>query len=120
MVLQNVESHTAIWRNLIQVVIWGAWILVTLTIFHIDNSWIVAISAGLSTGIGFAMKDILENLYYGISLMAGRIKVGDYISIDGTRGTVSNISYTSTTLEALDGSVIAFQNSQLFSKITRT
>lgn len=28
--------------------------------FHINNSWIVAISAGLSTGIGFAMKDILE------------------------------------------------------------
>ncbi len=116
MVAQNVESRTAIWRNLIQVVIWGTWLLVTLTIFHIDNSWIVAISAGLSTGIGFAMKDILENLYYGISLMAGRIKVGDYISIDGTKGTVSNISYTSTTLEAIDGSVIAFQNSQLFSK----
>jgi len=113
---QTVASHTAIWRNLIQVVIWGAWLLITLTIFHIDNSWIVAISAGLSTGIGFAMKDILENLYYGISLMAGRIKVGDYISIDGTKGTVRNISYTSTTVEALDGSVIAYQNSQLFSK----
>lgn len=114
--MQTVMSHTAMWRNLIQVVIWGAWLLVTLTIFHIDNSWIVAISAGLSTGIGFAMKDILENLYYGISLMAGRIKVGDYISIDGTKGTVRNISYTSTTVEALDGSVIAYQNSQLFSK----
>ncbi len=114
--MQTVVSHTAIWRNLIQVIIWGAWLLVTLTIFHIDNSWIVAISAGLSTGIGFAMKDILENLYYGISLMAGRIKVGDYISIDGTKGTVRNISYTSTTVEALDGSVIAYQNSQLFSK----
>ena len=62
------------------------------------------------------MKDILENLYYGISLMAGRIKVGDYISIDGIRGTVTNISYTSTTVEGLDGSVIAYQNSQLFSK----
>lgn len=114
--MQTVMSHTAMWRNLIQVVIWGAWLLVTLTIFHIDNSWIVAISAGLSTGIGFAMKDILENLYYGISLMAGRIKVGDYISIDGTKGTVRNISYTSTTVEALDGSVISYQNSQLFSK----
>lgn len=113
---QTVMSHTAMWRNLIQVVIWGTWLLVTLTIFHIDNSWIVAISAGLSTGIGFAMKDILENLYYGISLMAGRIKVGDYISIDGTKGTVRNISYTSTTVEALDGSVISYQNSQLFSK----
>lgn len=114
--MQTVMSHTAMWRNLIQVIIWGAWLLVTLTIFHIDNSWIVAISAGLSTGIGFAMKDILENLYYGISLMAGRIKVGDYISIDGTKGTVRNISYTSTTVEALDGSVISYQNSQLFSK----
>ena len=114
--MQTVMSHTAMWRNLIQVVIWGAWLLVTLTIFHIDNSWIVAISAGLSTGIGFAMKDILENLYYGISLMAGRIKVGDYISIDGTKGTVRNISYTATTVEALDGSVISYQNSQLFSK----
>ncbi len=114
--MQAVMSRTTMWRNVIQVIVWGAWLLVTLTIFHIDNSWIVAISAGLSTGIGFAMKDILENLYYGISLMAGRIKVGDYISIDGTKGTVSNISYTSTTLEALDGSVIAYQNSQLFSK----
>lgn len=113
---QAVTSHITMWRNVIQVIIWGGWILITMTIFHIDNSWIVAISAGLSTGIGFAMKDILENLYYGISLMAGRIKVGDYISIDGTRGTVTNISYTSTTVEALDGSVIAFQNSQLFSK----
>lgn len=113
---QAVTSHIAMWKNLIQVIIWGAWLLITMSIFNIDNSWIVAISAGLSTGIGFAMKDILENLYYGISLMAGRIKVGDYISIDGTKGTVKNISYTSTTVEGLDGSVIAFQNSQLFSK----
>ncbi len=104
------------WRNVIQVMAWGTWLLVSMNIFNINNSWLVAISAGLSTGIGFAMKDILENIYYGISLMAGRIKVGDYISIDNTRGTVKSISYVSTTLEALDGSVITFQNSQLFTK----
>lgn len=113
---QNVLSRSAIWKNVIQVVVWGVWLLIAMAIFNINNTWIVAISAGLSTGIGFAMKDILENIYYGISLMAGRIKVGDYISIDGTRGTVKSISYTSTMLEALDGSVIAFQNSQLFTK----
>lgn len=114
--IQAVSSRIAMWKNFIQVGIWGLWILIILNIFDIDNTWFVAISAGLSTGIGFAMKDILENIYYGISLMAGRIKVGDYISIEGTRGTVANISYTSTTLEALDGSIISFQNSQLFSK----
>ena len=113
---QAVVSRTAMWRNVIQVFVWGIWLLISMKIFNIDNSWIVAISAGLSTGIGFAMKDILENIYYGISLMAGRIRVGDYVSIDGTRGTVRNISYTSTMIEALDGSIISFQNSQLFTK----
>ena len=62
------------------------------------------------------MKDIIENIYYGISLMAGRIKVGDLIECDGIRGTVSSISYTSTLMDTTDGSVIAFQNSQLFTK----
>ena len=103
-------------RNVIQIVIWGMWLLVSLNILHVSNTWLVVISGGLSTGIGFASKDILENIYYGISLMAGRVKVGDYIICDGTRGKVSSISYTSTMVEAVDGSVIAFTNSQLFTK----
>ena len=48
--------------------------------------------------------------------MTGRIKVGDLIECDGVRGKVASISYTSTLIEASDGSVIAFQNSQLFTK----
>lgn len=111
-----VTSRVAMWRNVIEVIVWGAFILLGMNIFNISSAWIVAISAGLSTGVGFAMKDILENLYYGISLMAGRIRVGDYISIDGTRGTVKSISYTSTMIEALDGSIITFTNSQLITK----
>ena len=102
--------------NVLQVIVWGAWLLTTLSIFKISNTWLVVVTGGLSTGIGFAMKDILENIYYGISLMTGRIKIGDYIVCDGIRGRVSSISYTSTMLEALDGSIIAFQNSQLFTK----
>ncbi len=102
--------------NVLQVVVWGSWLLTSLSIFKISNTWLVVVSGGLSTGIGFAMKDILENIYYGISLMAGRIKIGDYIICDDIRGRVSSISYTSTMIEALDGSVIAFQNSQLFTK----
>ena len=48
--------------------------------------------------------------------MMGRIKVGDFIECDGIRGKVSSISYTSTLMDTVDGSVIAFQNSQLFTK----
>lgn len=103
-------------KNVLQLVVWGIWFLVTLAIFNISSQWIVIVSGGLSTGIGFASKNILENIYYGISLMMGRIKIGDLIVCDGVRGTVSSISYTSTMIDTVDGSVIAFQNSQLFDK----
>lgn len=109
-------SRSMMAKNVIQILVWGIWFIASLTIFHVSNTWLVVISGGLSTGIGFASKDILENIYYGISLMAGRIKIGDLIVCDGIRGTVSSISYVSTMITATDGSVIAFQNSQLFTK----
>ena len=112
----SAASKIVMFKNVMQVIIWGIWLLIALNVFQVGKSWLLAIFAGLSTGLGFASKDILENIYYGVSLMMGRVKVGDYIICDGTRGKVSSISYTSTMLEATDGSVIAFQNSQLFSK----
>ncbi len=112
----SAASKIVMFKNVMQVIIWGIWLMIALNVFQVGKSWLLAIFAGLSTGLGFASKDILENIYYGISLMMGRMKVGDYIICDGTRGKVSSISYTSTMLEATDGSVIAFQNSQLFSK----
>lgn len=113
---RSAASKIVMFKNVMQVIIWGIWLMIALNVFQVGKSWLLAIFAGLSTGLGFASKDILENIYYGVSLMMGRVKVGDYIICDGTRGKVSSISYTSTMLEATDGSVIAFQNSQLFSK----
>ena len=112
----NAESRMVMGKNVIQVLVWGIWLLLSLSLLHISVAWLVAISGGLSTGIGFASKDIIENIYYGASLMAGRIKVGDWIEVDGTMGKVTSISYTSTMIESLFGEVIAFQNSQLFAK----
>lgn len=112
----SAPSRIVMVKNVLQVIVWGVWFLVSLSVFNISNQWLIIISGGLSTGIGFASKDILENIYYGISLMAGRIKVGDQIICDGIRGKVTSISYTSTMITATDGSVIAFTNSQLFTK----
>ena len=110
------ESRTVMGKNVVQLIIWGMWLLITLAYLHISVTWLLAISGGLSTGIGFASKDIIENIYYGASLMTGRIKVGDWIQVDGTMGKVKSISYTSTIVESLYGEIITFQNSQLFTK----
>ena len=110
------QSREVMGRNVIQVLVWGIWLLLSLSILNISVTWLVAISGGLSTGVGFASKDIIENIYYGASLMAGRVKVGDWIEVDGTMGRVTSISYTSTVVESLYGEIITFQNSQLFTK----
>ena len=110
------QSREVMGRNVIQVLVWGVWLLLSLSFLNISVTWLIAISGGLSTGIGFASKDIIENIYYGASLMAGRIKVGNWIEVDGLMGKVTSISYTSTVVESLGGEVITFQNSQLFAK----
>ena len=109
-------SKEVMGKNVIQVFVWGMWLMLSLSIMHISVAWLLAISGGLSTGIGFASKDIIENIYYGASLMTGRIKVGDWIQVDGTMGKVVSINYTSTVVESLYGEVITFQNAQLFTK----
>ena len=109
-------SREVMGKNVVQVIVWGTWFLITMNIMNISMEWLLVVTGGLSTGIGFASKDIIENIYYGITLMAGRIKVGDWIQVDGTMGKVTSISYTSTVVESLYGEIITFQNSQLFSK----
>ena len=118
---QNADPTTAASRevmgkNVIQVLVWGIWLLMSLSILHVNVAWLLAIGGGLSTGVGFASKDIIENIYYGATLMAGRVKVGDWVEIDNTLGKVKSISYTATVIETLSGEVITFQNSQLFAK----
>ena len=102
--------------NIIKYIGWGIYIYIVLVTLQVSRTGITFILTGLSTGIGFAMKDTLENLFYGLSLMNGRVKIGDVIECDGVRGKVSNINYQSTLVETIDGSVIAFLNSQLFTK----
>lgn len=103
-------------RNVIAILSWGTYVLIALALLEVPKSGISIVGAGLATGLGFAMQSILENFFYGINLMAGRVHVGDYIECDGISGKVESITYQSTQIVTADGSVIAFLNSALFSK----
>ena len=103
-------------RNVIAIIVWGIYILFSLVTFKVPRSGLEIVGAGLATGMGFATKDLLENFFYGISLMTGRLRVGDYIECDGIQGKVESITYQSTQIITLDGSVIAFLNASLFNK----
>ena len=112
----NETVNKTLARNIIGIICWGLYIIIVLIIFRVPKDGISIVGAGLATGLGFAMQSILENFFYGISLMTGRIHVGDYIECDGIAGKVESITYQSTQILTNDGSVIAFLNSALFSK----
>ncbi len=110
------SSNISLANNVISIVVWGIFAISSLVILRVPSSGISIVMAGLATGLGFAMKDLLENFVYGISLMTGRLRVGDYIECDGIEGEVDSINYQSTHIVTIDGCVLAFQNSALFSK----
>ena len=115
-VVVNGKPNFTLANNIIAICVWGLYAIISIRLLKIPSTAISVISAGLATGVGFAMKDLLENFFYGISLMTGRVRVGDFIECDGIRGKVDSITYQSTQIITADGCVIAFLNSSLFSK----
>ncbi len=115
-IVVNGKPNFTLANNVIAICCWGLYAVISIKLLKIPSTAISVISAGLATGVGFAMKDLLENFFYGISLMTGRVRVGDFIECDGIRGKVDSITYQSTQVLTADGCVIAFLNSSLFSK----
>ena len=103
-------------NNIIAILVWGTYVVVCILLLNIPVGALSIVAAGLATGLGLAMKDILNNFIYGIQLMSGRVRVGDWIECDGIRGKVSSITYQSTQIDTLDGAVMSFLNTALFNK----
>jgi small-conductance mechanosensitive channel len=110
------EVNLALGNSIITVLVWMTYSVVVVSELKIPTGSLGLIAGGLSAGIGLALKDILNNFIYGIQLMGGRLRVGDWIECDGVRGKVTDISYQTTLVETLFGTQVAFLNSSLFGK----
>ena len=110
------QANFTLAENIIGISLWAIYIIAVFLLLKIPTGAVKVVGAGLATGLGFAMKDILNNFFCGIQLMSGRLRVGDFIECEGVRGRVDSISYQSTQIIATDGSVMAFPNSTLFNK----
>ena len=116
MPLKRSDVNTSLSDALFSLLGWLIFLFIVFSILQLSGKALTTISAGLAAGVGFALKDLINNFFYGVQLMAGRIKVGDKISCDGVRGIVKRVSYQTTVVEDEDGSLIAFTNTDLFTK----
>jgi small-conductance mechanosensitive channel len=110
------EINLSLGNSLITVSVWFVYIYIFIVTLNIPTSSLGLIAGGLSAGIGIALKDIINNFVYGIQLMGGRLRVGDWIECDGVRGAVTDINYQSTQIETYDGVTVSFLNAALFAK----
>ncbi len=110
------EINLSLGNSLISVFVWFVYLDLFIVTLNIPTGSLGLIAGGLSAGIGLALKDIINNFVYGIQLMGGRLRVGDWIVCDGVRGKVTDINYQTTMVETIDGTNVAFLNSSLFGK----
>ena len=114
--LKESDVNVSLANTIFSLLGWALYLLVAFSILNVPKDALTYIVTGLAAGVGFALKDLINNFFYGIQLMAGRIRIGDKISCDGVRGVVKRVSYQITQVEDEDGSLIAFTNTDLFTK----
>ena len=82
----------------------GAWILLSAVVliagrefFHWDLSRLVVGSAVLSAVIGFALQDVLKNVFAGMALQTEQpFDTGDWLEVDGEARQVLGMTWRST------------------------
>lgn len=110
------EINLSLGNSIITALIWMSYAVVVITVWRIPTGSMGLVAGGLSAGIGLALKDTINNFIYGIQLMGGKLRVGDWIECDGVRGKVTSLNYQCVQVETIEGTEISLLNSSLFGK----
>ena len=108
------EINLSIGNSIISAIVWMIYTIAVVEELKIPTRSLGLVAGGLSAGIGIALKDIINNFIYGIQLMGGRLRVGDWIECEGARGRVTAINYQCVLVETIEGTEMSFLNASLF------
>lgn len=87
--------------------------LVILQTAGIDISSLTVFAGALGIGFGIGLQEIASNFISGITLLLEQpIRVGDFIEVDGLKGTVDKISFRSTIVRTTDNVFVIVPNNR--------
>jgi small conductance mechanosensitive channel len=90
-------------------------IIFVLQQFGFQTASLVALLGAAGLAIGLALQGVLGGVAAGVMLVVFRpIKVGDFVEVNGQKGTVKDISIFTTELATLDNVQIVMPNSQVW------
>ncbi|VEP13221.1 MscS mechanosensitive ion channel family protein [Hyella patelloides LEGE 07179] len=88
--------------------------IILLQIWGLNLSSLTILGSALGVGIGFGFQDIAKNFASGLVLLFERsVQVGDFIEVNGYKGTVERVGARSIVLRTLDRISIIVPNSSL-------
>jgi small-conductance mechanosensitive channel len=80
----------------------------------LDFGALAVLFGALGVGVGFGLQDLTRNLSSGLTLlMEGKLRVGDLIEFEDTRGFIREISFRSTVIRTFQGSEIVLPNAMI-------
>ena len=95
-------------------------LIAVLNQFGVETTSLVAVLGAASLAIGLALQGTLSNVAAGVMLLLFRpFKVGDYVEIGGTAGTVKAVTLFLTELATLDNVEIMVPNGQVWGAIIK-
>lgn len=98
-------------KSFVKVVLLCVIIIIVLSILGIPMTSIIAVVGSAGIAIGLALQSSLANIAGGVIVLMGKnFRVGDYVSINGTEGTVREISIFSTNIVSVDNKSIYIPN----------
>jgi small-conductance mechanosensitive channel len=99
------------------------WLLVALLALDQLGFDVTALIAGLGIGgvaLALAVQNILGDVFACAAIALDRpFVVGDFIVVDGLRGTVENVGLKTTRVRSLDGELLVFSNADLLKSRVR-
>lgn len=98
-------------KSLVRVALLCIIIIIVLTILGIPMTSIIAVVGSAGIAIGLALQSSLSNIAGGVIVLMGKnFRVGDYVSINGTEGTVREITIFATNIISVDNKSIYIPN----------
>ena len=92
--------------------------ITTLDLLNVPLTAFAFVSGAVAIGVGFGAQNIINNFISGWILMWERpIRIGDFLEVGETRGTVERINTRSTRLRRVDGVHLLIPNSCLLENI---
>jgi small conductance mechanosensitive channel len=90
-------------------------VIAVLGLFGIQTTSLIAILGAAGLAVGLALQGPLSHFASGIMLLIFRpFRVGDFVEVGGTLGTVDEIGIFTTTLTSPDNIKISVPNSQIY------